>query len=110
MLNEPEITVIPSAVGLVCAGILNPAGVLRRIVNGPSLPGSPSRTAILAPAGNDGGASLHFKSAAANMTCSDFAIGFSSRARASEEIARAAANKARDVIFFIMRCKLGESR
>src|SRR5947207_14657339 len=60
MLNEPEITVIPSAVGWVCAGILNPAGVLRRIVNGPSLPGSPSRTAILAPAGNDGGASLHF--------------------------------------------------
>jgi len=73
----------------------------------PSLFGIALQTAIFAPAGNAGGPSFHFKSAAANMTCSEvaaagsFVFGFSSRAKASEESARAAPSNATEVIFFI---------
>jgi hypothetical protein len=81
---------------------LYPAGIWRRIVNGPAFPGSPARTAAFAPAGSEGGASPHFKSAAENMTCSDFATGFSSTAKASEQMAAAAASKITEIVFFIM--------
>src|SRR5438874_2665439 len=73
--NVPEITVIPSAVGCVCGATFQPAGVFSRIVNGPGFAGSPSRRAACAPAGNDGGAGPHFKSAAAYTVCSILPAG-----------------------------------
>src|SRR5688572_4607412 len=74
ILNDPEITVTCSAPGWVCGGILNPAGNCRRMVNRPSFLGSPFKMAILAPAGNDGGPSLHFRSPGVNLTCSALAV------------------------------------
>src|SRR3954451_21027959 len=57
--------------------------------------------AAFAPAGNEGGASPHFRSAAANMMCSDFATGFSSSASASEPIETPRANNRMEASFFM---------
>src|ERR1044072_114990 len=79
------------------------------MVNIPSLPGSPERTATFAPAGSAAGIAAHFKSAPVNMTCSAFVIGFSSSAKSAEQSARPTANSRMDVIFFMRRWSKPES-
>src|SRR2546428_10452204 len=69
--NVPAITVTFSSVGCQCGEILYPAGILSRMVYGPTAPGSPDRTANVAPFLNTGGGSPHFRSTGLTMTCAD---------------------------------------
>src|SRR6266581_6006204 len=61
-------TVTRSWRGCVCAGILYPGGIFRRIANAPFLAGSPSSTAASAPGGSDLGPAPHFRSPGVTMT------------------------------------------
>src|SRR5438093_6057028 len=74
MLKVPEMTVTRSVFGCVCGGTRYPSGSLIRNTKGPSLAGSPSRMAILAPFGSDGGPSRHLISAVGNKEMPSFSV------------------------------------
>src|SRR5437763_1422979 len=57
--TDPLSTVTCSLRACECGGILYPFGIFSRIVYGPGFIGSPSRTAICAPAGKAFGAGPH---------------------------------------------------
>jgi hypothetical protein len=78
-----------------------------RAVNGPALDGSPFNTAILAPGGNPGGISPHFRSDGAMTLCSvvEAALACSSCFFSSAAMTNAAAPTItlhRIMIFFMM--------
>jgi hypothetical protein len=54
-----EITLTNSSLECRCGGTTKPAGNFKRITNGPSFAGLPSRMAAWAPDGRDGGAGPH---------------------------------------------------
>src|SRR5438874_1359369 len=63
-------TVTCSGPGWKCGGMVYPSGSESRIVYGPGLAGSPSRTAIFAPVGSTGGAAFHvIESGTSTTTC-----------------------------------------
>src|SRR3954462_6403301 len=67
--NVPDMTATLSSVGCQCGAMRYPSGNLARITNGmPAFDGSPSSTAICAPAGSDAGAGPHLISEGARAT------------------------------------------
>src|SRR6187397_10223 len=65
----PERIVRFSTPGCQWGGTLYPAGTCARTTNGCACVGSPWTTAIFAPGGRLGGASPHFNSPGASITC-----------------------------------------
>src|SRR4051794_19520968 len=90
-INVPARIVRYSSLLCQCGGILNPAGILRRNVNGAFFEGSPCNTAMSAPLGRSGGAGPHLISAALMDIASGFALA-ASAANAGVAASRANAN------------------